>query len=156
MEKIVEPTTERDTTEVLINAVWTLAENILTNVNETELEYNPYGHVLMKKCHLIDIDEPNNICVTFDACKSNLSDLWKNYRKLEVVTKKYEKVNHDFIITMFYCGLFFGALGGGLLMFLICCLKDRNLKKTFERPIERQKLRQAFKDRSRVARKGNE
>lgn len=155
-EKIVHGTTEAPRREIPIEIVWNVTKNYYFPVeSETEanIPLNPYK-ILSDKCSSTnaEIDEFDEEC-SVDTCKSNLSDLYEDYK---VLTKQIENYHHNHlqaVIWMCYVGLFFGTLGGGLLVYLICFLRDRNIGKTFTEPMERQKLRKAYKNRSQYARK---
>lgn len=86
-------------------------------------------------------------------CKTNLSELYEEYKVLSTQIETYKQNHLEAVIAMCYVGLFFGVLGGGLMVYLCCFLRDRNIRKTFTEPMERQRLRKAYKNRSQYARK---
>lgn len=124
----------------------------IDNATEATTPANPYK-ILSEKCSTDDVDLDYEC--TMDVCKSNLSDLYEEYKVVTTQIENYKQNHLEAVMAMCYVGLFFGALGGGLLVYMICFLRDRNIKKTFSEPIERQRLRKAYKNRSQYARKSD-
>lgn len=146
-EKIITTNSEKSAEEVDVGLVWNISE-----VTKTEKLVTPYDTLFSLTCDGFEIFDA---CPSFNTCKSNLSQLYDDYlitlRQIEIF-----KLNHrNGLITMCYVGLFFGALMGGSLVFLICCLKDRKVSHMLRKTKEKQKLRQAIKARSQFASKVN-
>ncbi|XP_063699237.1 uncharacterized protein LOC134829879 [Culicoides brevitarsis] len=150
-DKIIHATTQAPREEIPLDIVWNITKSVFfPSSTEPTTPANPYK-VLSSKCSGdAEIDEIDSDC-SFDVCRANLSDLYENFL---ILTTNYENCqqNHlEAVIAMCYVGLFFGALGGGLLVYLACFLRHRNIKASFTEPLERQRLRKAYQNRSQYA-----
>uniref|UniRef100_A0A336LQ60 CSON000132 protein n=1 Tax=Culicoides sonorensis TaxID=179676 RepID=A0A336LQ60_CULSO len=148
-QKIIHVPTERPKTKIPLDILWNLTKNTIFPVDNSTEPINPYV-ILSNDCSTDDIDNIDEKC-SIEVCKANLSELYQNCQVLKEKMKNLENNHLQAVISMCYVGIFFGALGGGLLVYLICFLRDRNIKRTFTEPLERQKLRKAYKNRSQYA-----
>lgn len=151
-EKILNDFTESPREDVDIDLVWNVTDSTYEEITTTETikKITPYHELLSTSCGETEFFDA---CPIFEICKSNLSALYDDYAiKLQQI-ELYQANHRDAIITMCYVGIFFGSLGGALLMFLICCLKDRKVSRMLEKTNEKQKLRKAIRERSQFARK---
>jgi len=147
-EKMETNITEPPREDVEINLVWNLTETSESSIETSTKPPTPYDELFSVACESVEFFDS---CPYFNACKSNLTDLYQNYTEALRHIEIY-KANHlAAVITMCYVGIFFGALAGASLMFLICCLKDRKVSHLIAKTNEKQKLRKAIKERTQFA-----